>query len=24
MFLDQRLFALGGNRHRFTPILLKG
>jgi hypothetical protein len=23
MFLDQRLLALGGNRHRFTPIHLK-
>src|SRR5579884_1438326 len=22
MFLDQRLLALGGNRHLFTPILL--
>src|SRR5438552_2804212 len=24
MFLDQRLLALRGNRHRFTPILVKG
>src|SRR5438046_450964 len=23
MFLDQRLLALGGNRHRVTPVLLK-
>src|SRR6478672_10910438 len=24
MFLDQRAFALGGNRHRLTPYRLRG